>query len=404
MELTGSSDYFQQTFTEVVEHVHRMALEGGRRRLYAKTALEILLIIVKKTSFQLISVRWINDLLITAAEGGMSADAFTLLLRLSAWRKEEEDLADALSPIDDGSVHLLHRETAPQTPGGSEAPEAPTRKDTLLKTILENVKACGGRHDGWQDEAVYGGLMAIRDIHRLGYCSLDVSFLKTLSDAMDKERPFRVRKAAYDVVQAAQDGWLRSPDLRKTLEELDFPKQLYSVVVETGRSDHQLSFLRMMEILSEDRFWFPYLRGIMDIWLPLRHEGSHQAIGILAKVSEITFPEHDDFNPPLDKFLVKVVEDEWARVPGRPLHKLTADFLKPFVEVTIQLRELVFTEIDRRAVLAAVEEVIPALEKRRDGSYEGPGEDIRWVVDGLVEVLQEPIQSASRRSTYLTRQ
>ena len=138
----------------------------------------------------------------------------------------------------------------------------------------------------------------------------------------------------------------------------------------------------------------------MDIWLPLRHEGSHQAIGILAQVSEITFPEQDGFNPPLDKFLVQIVEDEWKRVPGRPLNELTADLLEPFVEVTIQLRELLFTEIDRREVLAAVEEVIPALEKRRDNGYEGPGEDIREAVDGLVEVLREPIQSASRRSTY----
>ena len=403
MELTGSSDYFQQTFTGVVEHVHRMVLEGGRRRRHARTALEILLNIVKKTSFQLISVRWINDLLKTAAVRGMSADAFTLLLRLSAWRKEEEDPADALSPIDDGSVYLLRRETAPQTPGGTEAPEAPTREDTLLKTILENVKACGGRHDGWQDEAVYGGLVAIRDIHQLGSCSLDVSFLKTLSDAMDKERPFRVRKAAYDVVQAAQDGWLRSPDLRETLKELDFPKKLYNVVVETDRSDHQLSFLRMMEILSEDRYWHPYLRGIMNTWFPLRHEGPHQAVGILARVSEVTFLEHDGFNPPLDKSLVKVVEDEWARVPRRPLRELTTDLLEPFVEVTTQLRELLFTEIDRRAVLAAVETVIPALERRRDEGYEGPGEGVREAVDGLVEVLQEPIQSASRRSTYLIR-
>ena len=400
MELTGSSDYFQETFTKVVEHVHRMGLEGGLRRQYARAALEILLNLFKKTSFQPINVRWINDLLKTAAVGGMSADAFTLLLRLSAWRKEEEDPVHARSPIDEYFIHLLHRKKAPQTPGGTEAPETPTQEVTLLKAIFENVKACGGRRDGWQDEAVYGGFMAIRDIHQLGSCPLDVSSLKTLSDAMDKERPFRVRKAAYDVVQAAQGGLLRSPDLRKTLEELDFPKQLCSVVVETGRSDHKLSFLMMMEILSEDRNWYPYLRAIMDIWLPLRHEGSQQAIGILARVSEVTFPEHDGLDPPLDKFLAKAVEDEWARVPGRPLNELTADFLEPFVEVTIQLRELLFTEIDRQAILAAVEKVIPSLEKRRDDGYEGPGEDIREAVDGLVEVLKEPIPVTARRFTF----
>jgi hypothetical protein len=57
------------------------------------------------------------------------------------------------------------------------------------------------------------------------------------------DKPFRVRKAAYDIVLVARDGWLKSPDLRQTLESLDFPRKLHSVVIETGRSDHQRSFL-----------------------------------------------------------------------------------------------------------------------------------------------------------------
>jgi hypothetical protein len=77
------------------------------------------------------------------------------------------------------------------------------------------------------------------------------------------------------------------------------------------------------------------------------------------------------------------VEDEWAGVPGRPATDLTADRLEPLVEVTMQFKELLFTESGRRAVLAAVEQVIPSLERRRDDGYEGPGEDIHGIVDAL---------------------
>jgi hypothetical protein len=82
---------------------------------------------------------------------------------------------------------------------------------------------------------MYGGLIAIRDIRQLGTCLPELTFLRTLAEAMEKNKPFSVRKAAYDVIQAAQDGWLRSTDLRQTLEDFDFPRQLHSVVIETGR-------------------------------------------------------------------------------------------------------------------------------------------------------------------------
>jgi hypothetical protein len=48
-----------------------------------------------------------------------------------------------------------------------------------------------------------------------------------------------------------------------------------------------------------------------------------------------------------------------------------------------------------------VVEVIPSLEKRRENGYEGPGEDVRSIVDNLEKKLrtsQSP--SSRRRSTY----
>ena len=135
----------------------------------------------------------------------------------------------------------------------------------------------------------------------------------------------------------------------------------------------------------------------MDIWLPFHHEGRDQVLRILTTVGELLPPEHDGPNrPSFDKALEKVVEDEWAGVPGRLLMNLTTDRLEPLAEVTKQFKELLFTETNRREVLAAVERVIPSLEKRRDDDYEGPGEDIRGVVEDLLETLRTPV----RRSTY----
>ena len=53
-----------------------------------------------------------------------------------------------------------------------------------------------------------------------------------------------------DVVLAAHEGWLRLPNLRPTLEGLDFPRRLHNVGIETCHPDHQLSFLETIEILS----------------------------------------------------------------------------------------------------------------------------------------------------------
>jgi len=328
----------------------------------------------------------------------MDDGTFTLFLRLSA-RRKDEDPADAGPPPGQDDVHVQGGEMDPQPPGGAVTSETSTPEDTLFSKILKNVKTCIEGKDGWQDEAVYGGLITMRDNPPPGPCSPEGDVLQTLYNAMEKSKPFRVRKAAYDVTLVVHDRWLKSglEGLRQTLEGLDFHRQLYGVVMETALPDHQRSFLGMMEILSEHRHWHPYLRKAMDIWLPFHHAGRHQVLHILTNVGELLLPGYDGTNPPLDKFLEKVVEDEWARVPMRPAQDLTADRLTPLAEVTKRLGELVFTENDRKEVLAVVGRVIPSLERRRD---DGPGDDIRNIVDDLLVNLQLPMQSTSRRSTY----
>ena len=393
MKLTRDSDYFALTFKRVAEHIHGIVLAKGRRRRHAEKALEILLTLAKKTTLPLVDAAWVNELLKSAAGGTMDDEKFTLFLRLSARRKEDEAAPDVETPP--GNVKAC----ATNPPHGGTVPsETPTPEYILLSKIMRNVQICIEKEGGWQDEAVYGGFIAMRDIPRLGTCLPDGDFLQTLSGALEKEegKSLRVRKAAYDVVLAAQDGWLRSADLRQILEDLDFPKKLHSVVAETGRSDYQRSFLEMMEILSEDRYWHSYLREAMEIWLPLRHEGPEYTLRILIVVGELLLPA----KPPLDKSLEKLIEDEWAGVPGRLVQDITADRLKPLAEVTEKFRELLFSESERRAVLAVVERVIPSLEKRLDGGYDGPGEDIRGIISDLLEVLRIPIESANRRPLY----
>ena len=392
--LAGDSDYVGQTFKLVVEYVHGLILTRSRRRRHTKTALEILLTLDRKTTLSLVDAPWVNELLRSASRGNMGDGMFTLFLRLSARRKEEDFVVDAESPAGQDHIHTQPGEIDPQSPSGIVSPEIITPEHSLFIKILQNIQACGEKNNGWQDEAVYGGLITMKDIPRLGTFSPDSNSLGTLFKAMDWSRPFRVRKAAYDVVLVAREGWLRSAHLRPVLEERDFPRRLHSVVVETGRSDYERSFLMMMEILSEDRYWYSYLRGAMDIWLPFRHEGPDRVIRILAHVGELPHSEYD--GSPLDQFLEQLVEKEWAAVPGRPLVDLTAYRLKPLAEITTQFKELLFTEIDRTAVLAVVEQVIPALERRRDEGYEGPEEGTRDMMGALIGILRVPTQSTSR--------
>ena len=369
----------------MVEHIHRLVLPGNPQHHYVATASEILVTLSKKPTFPPVDAAWITGLLQTAAKEDMDHDAFVLFLRLNALRKEEGGRVDMEQPL--GQDHVRRQGLA-----GTVSLTTPTPEYTLFSMISKSVETCGKQEDGWQDDAVYGGLVAIGDIRRLGTCLPEISFLKTLSDAMKKsdaaeeEKPFRVREAAYDVVRAAQDGWLTSADLRQTLRELDFPRGLHSVVIETGRISRQDSFLLMMETLSGDVYWHSYLRGAMDIWLSFHKNGSPQVLRILSRVAEIPFPS----NLPPDKPLVRLIEDEWAAVPGRPVRDLTVGRLEPLVEITKRFKELLFGESDRGALLATVEQVIPSLEKRYDDGYEGPGEDVRRIVGGLAEVLRLP--------------
>ena len=398
--LTGDSGYFVSTFKAVVEHIHGIVLAGGRRHRHAETALEILVTLAEKTPLPLVDSAWITELLGSAAGGSMDDEKFTLLLRLSARRKEEEAVTDARASSSQERAHATGGATGLVSHGGTMSSETPITEDTLFRKIMHNVRARTEVGE-WRDGAVYGGLIAIRDIPGLGSCLPTTESLQTLSKAMEggeargksENKPFRVRKAAYDVIVVARDGWLRSAELRPMLEDLDIPRKLHSVVIETGRSDHQHSFLEMMEILSEDRSWHSYLRKTMDIWLPLRHQGPDRVLRILTTIGGLLIPGSDG-SKPLDESLEKLVEDEWARVPGRLVQDVTADRLKPLAEITEQLKELLFTESDRRAVLDVVEQVIPSLEKRHDDDYAGPGDDIRGIVNDLLEVLRSgPMQS-----------
>ena len=406
MGLTEGSDYSASTFKLVVEHIHGIALTKGRRHLHVRAALEILVTLVRKTLFPLVDGTWINDLLKKAAWGKVDDEPFTVFLRFSALRKENDAAIDSeIPPTQDYD----HNEADPLSPGVTVRPEDHTPESALLDLVLRNIGGCSAQKDGWQDGAVHGGLIAIRGIPGLRFYLHQAKFLETLSKATEKggnkgenqgetegDKPFRVRKAAYGVVLVARDIWFRSPDLREIFERLDFPEKLHSVVTETFRSDNQRSFLEMMEILSEDRFWHPYLRKEMDIWLPLHREGPMHALRILINVGELRRGDLD-----VDKSLEKVLEDEWAAVPGRPPIDLTTDLLEPLAEVTKQFRELsFFTEGGRKGVLGRVEQVISSLEKRLDDGYDGPRDDIRRIIDDLRKTLRVPMESNSRRFTY----
>ena len=391
--LIGDSDYFELTFRMVVEYIHEVALTQGRRRRYAKTALEILLTLVEEITFPLVDAAWINELLKSTAGRDMEDDTFTMFLRLNARREEEDAVADVWV-VPPGQDDVLVRGEADQRPpGGAVASETSTPEDTLFSSIAKNVEACIEKERGWQDEAVYGGFVAMRDNPPLGPYLPDGDVLQTLYNAMEKSKPFRIRKAAYDVILVTHDRWLKSAELRQTLVNLDFPRKLHSVVIETALANHRCSFLKMMETLSEERYWHSYLRKAMDIWLPFHHAGQDQVLRIFTNVGELPLPGYDGSNPPFDKFLQKFVEDEWAGVPGRHAQDLAADRLTPLAEVTKGFGELMFTDNDRNSVLLVVEQVIPSLERRRDDGYDGPGEDIRGIINDLLENLRTPMQS-----------
>ena len=151
----------------------------------------------------------------------------------------------------------------------------------------------------------------------------------------------------------------------------------------------------MMEVLSEDVYWHPYLREHMELWVPFRYEWEPQILHIIGNVGGLTLAAPGDRgSSSIDDFLPKLVVKEWAAVPGCPVGDLTADRLKPLADVTGGFSELLFSDSWRGEVLATVEQVIPGLNLRRDGGYLGPGTDVGKIVGDLVEKLKSP----SRRS------
>ena len=385
----------------MVQHIHGIVLARSRRRRHTTKSLELLLSIAKHTTLPLVDTAWINRLLKEAVDRDMTDQQFTLFLRLSAKRKEEDATVTAGMPPGQDGIHVRGLGMDPQSLERSLTTETPILDRALFNKIMGNIQTCVEIEDGWNDDAIYGGLIVIRDIRRLESSFLDNGALQTLYDAMDNDRSFRVRKAAYDVMLVTRDQWLGSTDLRHKLKDLDFLRQLHGVVIEIARSDYQRSFLMMMGVLSEDTYWQPYLRSAMDIWLPFRHEGPAQALRILTNVGELLLPRRSSSaSPSPNESLEKWVEDEWAAVPARSVPDLVADRLKSLVEVTEQLMELTFDENDRRAVLAMVERVIPSLERRCDGDDKGPADEVRIIVNNLVEKLgSSPPPSARRRST-----
>lgn len=379
----------------VVEHIHKVVMSGvprvGRAR-YSDAALELILTLIKQAQSPGIDPVWVHELLESAAEGGMRDETFILFLRLRGSAKEEDDGKNDIPIIDD------------KTDPGHQLVvwETSTPAYTFFSKVLNNIKTCSERDPWWGDDAVYGGLLAIRDIRQLGTCSPE-GFLEVLFDAMEnvdttkesnvnkKARGWRVRKGAYDVIMAARDQWLRSPDLRQTLQDLDFPRRLHSVVTAFGRSDHRHSFLIIIEILSEGVYWHSYLRGAMDIWLPFYQEGRKETIRILANIGRILSPYTFDDSLTGYTAIINLVKDEWAQVPGRGAADLRADLLTPLADITKQLRMLVFSQRDRLQVLAVVDGVIPSLEKRREyDGHEGLGEDIRGIIEDLLVDLRVP--------------
>ena len=370
----------------VAEHIHKLVLGRVHRARHSNHALELVLTLTDQAPFPYIDVTWtwINKVLESAAEGRIEDRTFFLFLRLRGLRKQ--------ATIAHISATNCEADTSHQSAVGYP----------LFSRILEAINTCSEQEHRWEGDAIYGGLLAIRDIRGIGTCPPE-GFLKTFFDAMEDVktleasdadernwiRPWRVRKAAYDLLVAVQDKWLRSAGLRQTLRDLDFPRRLYSVVSTTGHSEQRGTFLVMMKILSEYMYWHSCLRGAMDIWLPIYHDGLKETIHILANVGGILSPCVVDSSLPGSRLIVDLVENEWTRVPGRRAADLSTDLLEPVVEVTKQLKKLSFEQKGREEVLATVEEVVPSLERQRDGG-EGSEEGICGIFEDLLADIRVP--------------
>ena len=207
------------TFKAVAEYIHDHVMVQGLRRRDTEMALDILHLLIKKASVPLVNDAWINELLESGARGNMDNSTFTAFLRFSARRNEEDITVDVGTTPCEKYFH--GRGSDPQSPEGIGPLEAPNLEHPLFVKISQNIQSCSEEEGRWQDDAVCGGLIAMRDIPQLGFYLPDENFLETLSKAMKKSEkgeeseennPFRVRKAAYDVILAARVGWLKSPD------------------------------------------------------------------------------------------------------------------------------------------------------------------------------------------------
>jgi len=344
VKLTGDSDYFSLALEMVVNHIHDMALHQSRqshrsnRRRHAKGVLGVLLNLINKASHPL-DGPWIYGLLMDAVTSGMDDDIFIMFLEISTCRRKEKAAtagARARSSLE--CVYVHRSATDSQPPGETALPEPLLDANDLLNKISQIIKI-RSKDGGWQDGAVYAGLVAIAGIPRLRSSFPGFGLLETLSRAMGtrENQPLRVRKAAYDVILAARDGWLRSPRLRGTLEELDLPEKLCSVVTETGRPYDKRSFLMMMRVLSENEDWHSYLMGAMRIWLPFRDVGPEHTLSILRNVSELPIPEdYAGPNTSLDEYLGNLVRSEWTGIVNSNAADLSANRLRLLEEVTRQ--------------------------------------------------------------------
>ena len=188
MRLTGDSDYLVSTFKAVVEHIHGIILTEGRRHRYAEKALEILVTLARQAPLPPVDSAWITRLLKSAA-GSMDDEKFILFMRLGARRKEEGATPDVETAADatEGTTSLPPH-------GGIVPSETPVIADTLFNQIIRNVRTCAQKEGGWQDEVVYGGLIAIADIPGLGTCLPEFESLQMLSRAMEKGGDKNVRQ------------------------------------------------------------------------------------------------------------------------------------------------------------------------------------------------------------------
>jgi hypothetical protein len=265
----------------VVEHIHGHVMAQGLRRHHAKMALDILFLLIKKTTVALVDGVWIDELLESGASGNMDDNTFTEFLKLSARRNGEGAMAD-MGTMPDGDYDSFQLCSGdPVLLGGFGSPETTNLEHTLFIKISQNIQTRTEEEGCWQDDAVYGGLIAMRGIPQLGSCLPDDNLLETLSKAMkrsengegceggekskedeksEENKPLWVRKAAYDVILAARDSWLRSPELRQKLKELDFPRQLHSVVFDIGRSDYirknQVTIITIFSSKNGKRMYF----------------------------------------------------------------------------------------------------------------------------------------------------